>query len=144
LSTHDCKERTLQTSPVVLIVDDDADSREMYTLALSVMGFQPIAAANADDAFARACDSRPDAIVTDVTLPDMSGLELTRRLRADTRTKDSGIIVLTGHAGGAVQREATDAGSDRFLLKPCLPDALAQEIQAVIQSRAGAEPALPR
>ena len=55
-------------SPVVLIVEDDADSREMYSLALSVMGFQPLTAATADDAFARACDSHPDAIVADVTL----------------------------------------------------------------------------
>jgi CheY-like chemotaxis protein len=118
--------------PVVLIVEDDEDSREMYTVALSAMGFQPIAAANADEAFARACDSHPDAIVADVTLCDGSGLDLTRRLREDMRTKEANIIVLSGHA---VQQAATSAGCDRFLLKPCLPDALADEIHDLLDAR---------
>jgi DNA-binding response OmpR family regulator len=119
----------------VLIVDDDGDSREMYTVALSVMGFQPVTAANAEDGFAQACDVHPDAIVTDITLPDVSGLDLTRRLRRDARTADTGIIVLTGHASMSILLHAQDAGCDRFLVKPCLPDTLAVEIRGVLATR---------
>lgn len=121
--------------PVVLIIDDHQDSLAMYAIGLLAMGFQPITAASAEDGFSRACEIHPDVIVADVTLPGVSGLDLTRRLRGDTRTKDSGIIVLTGHAQGSVKAQASDAGCDRFLLKPCLPDALGLEILDVIASR---------
>ena len=53
-------------APVVLLVDDHEDSLEMYTLALLGMGFQPVTALTAEDGFARACATRPDAIVADV------------------------------------------------------------------------------
>jgi two-component system cell cycle response regulator DivK len=119
----------------VLIVDDDGDSREMYTVALSVMGFHPVAATNAEDAFAQACTVHPDAIVTDITLPDVSGLDLARRLRRDARTADTSIIVLTGHSSDSIEHCARDAGCDRFLVKPCLPDALAVEIRDLLASR---------
>jgi len=122
-------------SPVVLIVEDDADSRDMYSVALSVMGFQPCAVDNAEDAFARACDMHPDAVVADVTLPGASGLDLTRRLRADSRTREAGIIILSGHAFAAAEQRARNAGCDRYLVKPCLPDALALEIHNVLNSR---------
>jgi two-component system, cell cycle response regulator DivK len=120
-------------APVVLIVDDHQDSLAMYSFMLLALGFQPVTAATAEDGFARACRVHPDVIVADVTLPGISGLELTRRLREDTRTKDAAIIVLTGHPAGAQQ--ASDAGCDRFLLKPCLPDELAMEIREVLSER---------
>jgi two-component system cell cycle response regulator DivK len=107
----------------------------MYIVALSVMGFEPFEADNADDAFARACDLHPDAVVVDVTLQGASGLDLTRRLREDPRTKNAGVLVLTGHAVGSAHQQALDAGCDRFLLKPCLPDTLALEIHAVLATR---------
>jgi CheY-like chemotaxis protein len=127
--------RPHSTPPVVLIVEDDADSREMYSVALFAMGFRPVAAANADEAFASACEHQPEAIVADVSLPGASGVDLTRWLRADTRTRDARILVLSGHAYGGVEQAATDAGCDRFLLKPCLPDTLAHEIEGLLDSR---------
>lgn len=121
--------------PVVLIIEDDADSREMYQLALADMGFQALTVSNAEDGFARACEVLPDAIVADVSLPSASGLDLTSRLRADSRTKEASIIVLSGHAQASVRQRATAAGCDRYLVKPCLPDALANEIHDVLNSR---------
>jgi DNA-binding response OmpR family regulator len=123
-------------SPVVLIVDDDQDSREMYMTGLSGMGFQPRGVATADEAFARACDVPADVVVADISLPGVSGVDLTRRLRHDARTRHAGIVVLTGHAYGSTQeQEARQAGCDRYLVKPCLPDALALEIHNVLASR---------
>jgi two-component system, cell cycle response regulator DivK len=122
-------------SPVVLIVDDHEDSLAMYSFGLLAMGFQPLTAETAEDAFLRACQFHPDVVVADVTLPGSSGLDLTRRLREDARTRDAGIIVLTGHAGASVKQQADDAGCDRFVLKPCLPDALACEIRDVLTER---------
>ncbi len=124
-------------SPTVLIVDDHEDSVEMYSLGLLGMGLSPVTAATAADAFRCACEHRPNVIVVDVSLRDSSGLELTERLRGDARTHDAGIIVLTGHTDGTVQQQAYDAGCDRFLLKPCLPDVLAGEIHDVLVARSG-------
>jgi CheY-like chemotaxis protein len=119
----------------VLLVDDHEDSAAMYAIGLLAMGFQPVTSDTADDAFARACQIRPDVVVADVTLTGASGVELVGRLRGDRRTRNAGIIVLTGHAVGAVRQEANDAGCERFLLKPCLPDVLALEIRDVLNYR---------
>jgi CheY-like chemotaxis protein len=124
-----------RTSPVVLLVDDHEDSAAMYSIGLLAMGFQPITAETAEDGFERACHTRPDVIVADVSLGGTSGLELTRRLRGDMRTRDTGIIILTGHTSDATKQEASAAGCDRFLLKPCLPDVLALEIRDVLNQR---------
>jgi CheY-like chemotaxis protein len=122
-------------SPIVLLVDDHEDSAAMYAIGLLAMGFQPITAGTAEDGFERACRLKPDVIVADVSLAGMSGLDLTRRLRTDTRTRGAGIIVLTGHALGGMKDKAEAAGCDRFLVKPCLPDVLALEIRDVLHQR---------
>jgi CheY-like chemotaxis protein len=64
-----------------------------------------------------------------------SGLDLTRRLRTDARTKNTGIIVLTGYDVASVRRQADEAGCDRFVVKPCAPETLALEIRDVLISR---------
>jgi CheY-like chemotaxis protein len=125
-------------SPVVLLVDDHEDSAAMYAIGLLAMGFQPVTAGTAEDGFDRACQLQPDVIAADVGLGGMSGLDLARRLRGDTRTRGAGIIVLTGHAFGRIKDKAEAAGCDRFLLKPCLPDVLALEIRDVLLQREGA------
>jgi CheY-like chemotaxis protein len=124
-----------RSSPVVLIVDDHQDSVAMYAFGLLAMGFQPVTAGTAAEAFGRACTCHPDVVVADVTVSGGSGLDLTRQLRQDARTKDTAIIVLTGQGGASVKREAADAGCDRVLLKPCMPDALAVEIRDVLVTR---------
>jgi two-component system phosphate regulon response regulator PhoB len=121
----------------VLIVDDHQDSLAMYAFVLLAMGFQPVIARTAEDGFARARKLHPDVIVAHIMRPGSSSLELTRRVRADTRTKEAGIIVLMGDAfGSAPEHERVmTAGCDRVLLTPCLPDALALEIRDVLIDR---------
>src|SRR5215211_4758046 len=99
--------------PLVLIVDDHLDSCAMYAEALGFMGFQPVTAQTGEDGFARACAIHPDVIVADVMLPGISGLELTRRLRRDERTKDAAVIVLTGRTFGTDEQQANEVGCDR-------------------------------
>ncbi len=123
------------SAPIVMLVDDHEDSVAMYSLYLQAIGYRPLSAATAEEAYQRAVEVHPDVIVADVTLAGSSGLELTRRLRDGAQTNDTGIIVLTGHAGAAVKRQADEAGCDRFLVKPCMPDALALEIRDVLATR---------
>jgi CheY-like chemotaxis protein len=120
---------------LVLIVDDHADSCAMYAEALRFMGFQPVTEETGERGFQRACDLHPDVVIADVMLPGITGLELTRRLRDDNRTKDTVIIVLSGRTFGSDAEQAATAGCDRFLSKPCLPDELASEIRGALSSR---------
>ena len=72
----------------VLVVDDYADAREMYSEYLQLSGFDVIEAANGVDAVRRAVEDHPDIILMDLSLPGMDGWEATQRLKADRRTGD--------------------------------------------------------
>lgn len=124
--------------PVVLLVDDHADTAAMYAICLMAMGFQPVTTDSSDDGFERACRLQPDVVVADVQAGG-SGLELARRLREDARTRATGIIVLTGDGFSSLKKKARAVGCDRLILKPCLPDALALQIRDVLNQRQDAE-----
>jgi DNA-binding response OmpR family regulator len=123
------------TSPVVLIVEDHPDSLDMYALGLKLLGFEPITASSAEQGFASACAYRPAVVVVDVWLPRTSGLDLVRRLRSDARTRHTAIVAITGDPLDATRRQASEAGCDRFLVKPCAPDELARELEDLLGSR---------
>ena len=105
----------------------------MYGEYLTLMGFSPLYATTALDGLDIARSSHPDAIVTDVRLAGaMDGLELTRQLRDEPRTRDILIIILTGYTFGAERDAANRAGCDVYLTKPCLPDALVDEVRRLL------------
>jgi CheY-like chemotaxis protein len=122
----------ISSARVVLLVDDHEDTLAMYALGLAVMGFQPVTATHVDEAFDRACSCHPRVIVADLAISVLSGFDLIHRLRADARTHEIPIIVLTGLSLASVRQHAREAGCNRFLLKPCLPDALASEIRDLL------------
>lgn len=120
------------TRPRVLLVDDYADAREMYSEYLKFSGFDVVEAANGMEALQRAVDSTPDIILMDLSLPVMDGWEATRRLKADPRTAAIPVVALTGHALSGMSEGAAKAGCDSFVTKPCLPEDLVAEIQHVL------------
>ena len=122
----------------VLIVDDDGDTREMYSESLRADGFELRTASNGKDAIRAARTFLPSVIVTDLRLAgSIDGIELTKRLRADHRTQEIRIIMLTGATFGEERERAEASGIDVFVIKPCLPDALASEIRRVSRQPAG-------
>lgn len=88
------------------------------------LSFEVLQAADAREALALVGRQPPDAVVADVTLPGMDGLELVRQLRRIDATSRIPIVSLSGHSGRAHEDRARDAGCDRIVQKPCLPDAL--------------------
>jgi CheY-like chemotaxis protein len=118
--------------PIVLLVDDYPDAREMYAEYLEFSGFEIVQAGNGVEAIERALDSHPDVILMDLSLPVMDGWEATRRLKADERTKDVPVLAVTGHALSGVSNDAKKAGCDGFITKPCLPEDLVTEIKKVL------------
>ena len=119
---------------LVLVVDDFADNREMYSEYLVFSGYDVIEARNGKEAVDAANDRKPDIIIMDLSLPVMDGWEATRRLKADARTRDIPVVALTGHALAGHSKGAREAGCDSFLAKPCLPDQLVAEIKRMLQS----------
>jgi len=120
--------------PLVLVVDDFADNREMYSEYLSFSGYDVIEATNGKEAVDAAQARMPDIIIMDLSLPVMDGWEATRRLKADDRTRKIPVVALTGHALAGHSKGARDAGCDSFLAKPCLPDQLVAEIKRMLES----------
>jgi two-component system cell cycle response regulator DivK len=120
--------------PLVLVVDDFADNREMYSEYLTFSGYDVIEARNGKEAIDAAQQRLPDIIVMDLSLPVMDGWEATRRLKADDRTRRIPVVALTGHALAGHSKGAKEAGCDSFLAKPCLPDQLVAEIRRMLES----------
>jgi CheY-like chemotaxis protein len=134
---------TVSRRPLVLLVDDYPDAREMYGEYLETSGFGVVEAANGLEALQRAVDARPDIILMDLSLPVMDGWEVTRRLKADLRTAAIPVVGLTGQAHSGSSESARAAGCDGFVIKPCLPDDLVREIRKVLDRSPRAASTLP-
>lgn len=125
-----------QKTPLVMVVEDYEDAREMYVEYLKFCGFSVTEARNGVEALEQAFKRVPDIILMDLALPQMDGWEATRRLKQDPRTAAVPIVALTGHALAGHADGARAAGCDAFVTKPCLPDALVDEINRVLSARA--------
>jgi CheY-like chemotaxis protein len=118
--------------PVVLIVEDQQDLRQLYAQHLAMSGFDVIEAANGAEAIDHTSSRLPDVILMDLGLPVVDGWEATKRLKADARTAHIPVVALTAHDGSGELQRATQAGCDWFVPKPCAPAALITEIRRVL------------
>ncbi|HTI36116.1 MAG TPA: response regulator [Vicinamibacterales bacterium] len=129
--------KTTREQPLVLVVEDYQDAREMYAAYLQFSGFAVAEATNGVEAIEKAQTLIPDIVLMDLALPRMDGWEATRRLKSDDRTKDIPVVALTGHALAGHAEGARQAGCDAFVTKPCLPDALVSEIKRLLDRPTG-------
>jgi CheY-like chemotaxis protein len=108
----------------VLLVEDHQDTREMYAEFLGSR-FEVLAAADAETALAQLREHGVDLVITDLSLPGMNGYELVAAIRSDPALRAIPIVCLSGYGGLTHEQRAREAGCDRILQKPCMPDALA-------------------
>lgn len=125
---------TDQKPPLILVVDDYQDAREMYAEYLQFSGFRVAEARNGNEAVSQAFELKPDLILMDLSLPGMDGWEATRVLKADDRTRHIRVVALTGHALAGASEGAKKAGCDSFVTKPCLPDDLVVEVRRMLDA----------
>ena len=116
--------RTRQRTPLILVVDDYADNREMYSAYLRFQGLEVVEAANGTEALEHAFERRPDLVVMDLSLPGVDGWQATRLLKADARTKISRSSRSPGMRGGL--HGARGEQARRFLTKPAAEDRCAR------------------
>ena len=121
-----------KAGPLILIVDDNHDAREMYGMYLEHDGFRWAEAVNGQDAITQTHVEKPALILMDATMPRMDGWEAVRQLKQDPVTKQIPLIMLTAHAFQEHRDRAAEVGADAFLAKPVLPDQLAAEIRRVL------------
>jgi two-component system, cell cycle response regulator DivK len=124
--------RTAPARPLVLIADGHADTRELYSVALKMLGFETLTVDDGKQAYERARDMHPDVIVTEIVFPRDDGWSLVDELKHDAQTRDIPVVVLTGHAEASVRERAGREGCAALLVKPYLPDELAHALHEVL------------
>lgn len=120
----------------VLIVEDEPAICELIAFNLKQAGHQPLIAESAERAMALLNEALPDMVLLDWMLPGISGIELARRLRADKRTEDIPIIMLTARTDEPDKLLGLETGADDYVTKPFSPKELMARIKAVLRRRA--------
>jgi two-component system, cell cycle response regulator DivK len=123
-------------APLVLLVEDFVDAREMYRDYLEFSGFRVETAGDGREAIDKVRACRPDLVLMDLSLPGIDGWEATRILKSDPSTAAVPILALSAHAMAPEGRRAEDAGCDGFIAKPCLPQELVAEIARFLEPAA--------
>ena len=122
-------------SESILVVDDNADNRDLTQILLESEGFEVRMAEDAAQALGMLGTYRPNLILMDVQLPGMDGLELTRRLRRDPSLQGVIIVALSAYAMAAEKENARAAGCDGYITKPINTRTFANAVQQYLAGR---------
>jgi len=121
-------------SKTILTIDDSASIRQMVVMTLSAAGLDVIEAINGADGYAKATSQTVHAIITDLNMPVMNGIEFIRKYRQHPSSKGVPIILLTTESDEDLKRQAKEAGATGWIVKPFKQD----QLLAVIKKVAGA------
>lgn len=110
--------RHARARPLVLVADDHEDTRLLFRTVLETCGFSVIEAADGEETVRTAENARPDLILMDGSLPRLSGVDATRRIRSSDRIGHVPIVFISGYAGASSLALAREAGCNEYLVKP--------------------------
>ena len=133
----------MRTHPLILVADDDRDTRELYRACFDTNGYETAEAGTGSQTIVAAAGFLPDVLLTDYMLPDVDGVTVARRLKANPRTAGIRILMVTGYGTAELGRSAAAAGIERVLLKPCLPHAVMREVGRLLSRPVAISP-VPR
>jgi FixJ family two-component response regulator len=128
---HELRSPTSRATPIVFVVDDDISVRESLEALIRCAGWEPETFASAQEFLSRPRVLAPSCLVLDVTLPDLNGLDLQKRVAADRM--DMPIIFITGYGDVPMTVQAMKAGAVEFLTKPFGDDVLLSAIRHAIE-----------
>ncbi|MCA1839498.1 MAG: response regulator, partial [Actinobacteria bacterium] len=117
----------------ILIADDDPDILRFIEVNLSLEGFDLIVASDGETALQSAIDELPDLVLLDVMMPKIDGFEVCRRLRADPRTSNVSVIMLTAKSLSADKVVGLTAGADDYIIKPFDPIELIARVRSTLR-----------
>jgi CheY-like chemotaxis protein len=107
----------------ILIAEDDADARQMIKTFLEIEGYHVICAEDGRQGYEMALQEQPNLILTDIAMPDMSGIEMIEMLRRESTCREIPIIAMTSYRG-ELMNDALRAGADKAINKPLDIDSL--------------------
>ncbi|MBP2295921.1 phosphate regulon transcriptional regulator PhoB [Azospirillum rugosum] len=119
--------------PLVLIVEDEADIVTLLKYNLEKEGFRVNAATDGEEALLLAGEQTPNIVLLDWMLPLMSGLEVCRQMRRNTKMRDIPIIMLTARGEEADRVRGLNSGADDYITKPFSPTELVARMRAVLR-----------
>ncbi len=119
-------------APLVLVVDDSDDNRLLYATTIAEAGYRVDEATNGEEALERIKVMDPAVVVMDLSMPVLDGWQTTRRIKSAPETSDILVIAITAHTTMLGLREATEAGADAVLTKPCLPRDLLGVLESLL------------
>ena len=122
----------LSSMKKILIVDDNADMRELITLWLRANGFRAITAKNGCEAIDKAVSEKPDLVLLDIMMPVMDGRETVRILRSQPETKDIPVVAATALTSSSDLESCLEAGCDDYIVKPFTYDGLEEKLRFFI------------
>jgi len=120
----------------ILVVEDEPAIQELIACNLELAGHRALRADNAEQAFDRLREELPDLVILDWMLPGQSGIDFARRLRAERRTQDVPVIMLTARADEQDKLLGLETGADDYVTKPFSPRELNARVKAVLRRRA--------
>jgi CheY-like chemotaxis protein len=114
------KERPTMTSPekTVLIIEDEADAAELFAEMMRVSGFRVLKTSSSIPAIAMMTAEKPDVILLDIMMPDISGLDILRQMRRDPALANIPVVVVTAKSMPADIKNGMEAGASTYLTKP--------------------------
>jgi two-component system KDP operon response regulator KdpE len=124
----------MTTGPLVLAVDDESGILRLIKLELTTQGFRVVTAENGEEALRMAEEHRPDIALLDIVMPDITGLEVMRKLRERTNIP---VILLTAKGSDADKVRGLEMGADDYLAKPFSPEELSARVRAVLRRAVG-------
>jgi len=127
--------RSPRAGPVVLVVEDASDQRDLFATELKAAGFAVLEASDGEAAIDAAVRSAPEAIVLDLMLPRVSGFNVARLLRANERTRNATIVAVTALSSETFRVQALDSGCDSVLRKPVVGATIVAEIERLLAKR---------
>ncbi|HVA65544.1 MAG TPA: response regulator [Elusimicrobiota bacterium] len=118
----------------IMVVEDDEILRQTFRDVLKADGFEVFLCPDGASGLREVKTCRPDLILLDVNLPDMSGFDVCRGLKADPISKSVPVIILTGHARDVTERvRGLDVGAEDYLFKPVSPRVLIARIRSILK-----------
>lgn len=122
----------MTASPLVLIADDDADILSLVRAVLERAGNEVISVGDGLQALASVTERKPDLAVLDISMPELDGLEVLRRLRADSATSSLPVVLLSARAQEADVKLGFELGASAYVKKPFSPRELADRVAELL------------
>jgi DNA-binding response OmpR family regulator len=132
LASRDAASTTKARGPLVLIIEDTSDLRDLFAAELATDGFLVIDAVDGESGIEKARRFVPDAIVLDLMLPGVNGFNVARVLRGHEATRDTVIVAVTALTSNRLRAMALEAGCDSCLTKPVLGAAVVRELMRLL------------